>query len=134
MNPADTALWYAAQKKPFFAPPAWIFGPVWTVLYVIILISFSFVLWKVIKGHWSAWVIVPFGINLVANLAFSPIQFGLRNNLLAFLDILVVLGSLIWMLRTVAPLSAWVMWAQVPYLLWVSFATVLQASVTWLNR
>ncbi|MDD5751474.1 MAG: tryptophan-rich sensory protein [Candidatus Peribacteraceae bacterium] len=133
MPPASTALWYASQKKPFFAPPAWIFGPVWSVLYVIIIVSFSFVVWKVIKGQWSPWVLLPFGINLVANLAFSPIQFGLRNNLLAFVDILVVLGSLIWMIRTVAPLSPWVLWAQVPYLLWVSFATILQASVTWLN-
>jgi len=134
MNPSDTVSWYASQKKPFFAPPSWIFGPVWSVLYLIIIVSFSFVLWKVIKGQWSPWVLLPFGINLLANLAFSPIQFGLKNNLLAFVDILVVLGSLIWMIRTVAPLSGWVAWAQVPYLLWVSFATIVQTSVTWLNR
>lgn len=134
MPPTSTTLWYASQKKPFFAPPAWIFGPVWSVLYLIIIVSFGFVVWKVIKGQWSPWVLLPFGINLVANLAFSPIQFGLRNNLLAFVDILVVLGSLIWMIRTAAPLSPWVLWAQVPYFLWVSFATILQASVTWLNR
>ncbi len=134
MNPSDTALWYATQQKPFFAPPAWIFGPVWTLLYCVIFVSFGFVVWKVIKGQWSARVLWPFGINLIANLAFSPIQFGLKNNLLAFVDILVVLGSLLWMIRVAWPLSRSVAWAQVPYLLWVSFATVLQASVTWLNR
>ncbi|MDO8469021.1 MAG: TspO/MBR family protein [Candidatus Peribacter sp.] len=134
MNPSDTTLWYSTLKKPFFAPPSWIFGPVWSVLYLIIIVSFSFVVWKVIKGHWSPWVLLPFGINLVANLAFSPIQFGMKNNYLASVDILVVLVSLIWMIRTVAPLSGWVAWAQVPYLLWVSFATIVQTSVTWLNR
>jgi len=101
---------------------------------VIIFVSYGFVLWKVLKGQWSAWVLLPFAINLLANFAFTPIQFGLRNNVLALADILVVLVSLIWMIRTAAPLSTWVMWAQVPYLLWVSFATVLQATVTWLNR
>ncbi len=134
MNTAETALWYASQKKPFFAPPAWIFGPVWTVLYLVIIISFGYVVWKVLKGQWSPWVLLPFAVNLAANLAFTPIQFGLKNNLLAFVDILVVLGSLLWMIRTITPLSPGVAWAQVPYLLWVSFATVLQASVTWLNR
>lgn len=134
MNTAETALWYASQKKPFFAPPAWIFGPVWTVLYLVIIVSFGYVVLKVLKGQWSAWVLLPFAVNLAANLAFTPIQFGLKNNLLAFVDILVVLGSLLWMIRTVTPLSPGVAWAQVPYLLWVSFATVLQASVTWLNR
>lgn len=132
--PSSTTLWYSTLKKPFFAPPSWLFGPVWTVLYVIIFVSYGFVLWKVLKGQWSAWVLLPFAINLLANFAFTPIQFGLRNNVLALADILVVLVSLIWMIRTAAPLSTWVMWAQVPYLLWVSFATVLQATVTWLNR
>ncbi len=134
MNTAETALWYASQKKPFFAPPAWIFGPVWTVLYLVIIVSFGYVVLKVLKGQWSPWVLLPFAVNLAANLAFTPIQFGLKNNLLAFVDILVVLGSLIWMIRSITPLSPGVAWAQVPYLLWVSFATVLQASVTWLNR
>lgn len=134
MNPSDTALWYATQTKPFFAPPAWIFAPVWSALYVLIALSFGYVFYKVLTRRWPAWVAVPFLINIVANIAFTPIQFGLQNNLLAFVDILVVLGSLLWMIRVAWPLSRSVAWAQVPYLLWVGFATVLQASVTWLNR
>ena len=134
MVPTDTARWYATLIKPPFAPPAWIFGPVWSALYVLIVLSFGFVFYKVLMRRWPAWVAVPFLINIVANIAFTPIQFGLKNNLLAFIDILVVLGSLLWMIRVAWPLSRSVAWAQIPYLLWVSFATVLQASVTWLNR
>ncbi|OIO53684.1 TspO protein [Candidatus Peregrinibacteria bacterium CG1_02_54_53] len=134
MVPSDTANWYAALIKPSFAPPSWIFGPVWSVLYVIIALSFGFVAYKVINGQWSPWVLLPFAVNLVANLAFTPLQFGVKSNVLALIDILVVLGSILWMIRTVAPLAPWVKWAQVPYLLWVSFATVLQATITWLNR
>ncbi|MFH1444225.1 MAG: TspO/MBR family protein [Candidatus Peregrinibacteria bacterium] len=134
MVPSDTTNWYAALIKPSFAPPSWIFGPVWSVLYIIIALSFGFVIYKVINGQWSPWVLLPFAVNLIANLAFTPLQFGLKNNLFALIDILVVLGSILWMIRTVAPLAPWVGWAQVPYLLWVSFATVLQATITWLNR
>jgi len=134
MVPTDTASWYATLIKPLFAPPAWIFGPVWSALYVLIVLSFGFVFYKVLMRRWPARVAVPFLINIVANIAFTPIQFGLKNNLLAFVDILVVLGSLLWMIRVAWPLSRSVAWAQVPYLLWVGFATVLQASVTWLNR
>lgn len=134
MPPQNTMQWYQLLKKPSFAPPPWIFGPVWSILYVIILVSYGYVFWKVLKGEWSAWVLLPFAINLAANIAFTPLQFGLKNNLLALLDILVVLGTIVWMMKTAFALSPWVAWAQVPYLLWVSFATVLQATITWMNR
>ena len=134
MVPTDTASWYATLIKPPFAPPAWIFGPVWSLLCVIIAVSFGFVFWKVFKGEWPAWVVLPFALNLAANFAFTPLQFGLKNNLLALVDILIVLGSILWMIKVALPLEPWVAWAQMPYLLWVGFATILQASVTWLNR
>jgi len=119
--------------KPAFAPPAWVFGPVWTILYIIILISFGYAFLNIFKSKWPPKTAVPFIINLVANFAFTPIQFGLQNNILAFIDITIVLVTIIWIMRTAWPLAKWVSWAQVPYLLWVSFATVLQASITWLN-
>ncbi len=129
----DAQQWYAQLIKPPFAPPAWLFGPVWSVLYVIIAVSFGYVFVQVLRKRWPAALSVPFVINLAANAAFSPVQFGLRNNALALVDILVVLLSIIWMMRAVWGKARWVAWAQVPYLAWVSFATVLQASVTWLN-
>jgi tryptophan-rich sensory protein len=79
-------------------------------------------------------VALPFAINLVANLAFTPIQFGLRNLTLAALDILVVWATILWMIAAVWKHYRWVAIAQVPYLAWVSIATVLQLSITWMNR
>ena len=65
---------------------------------------------------------------------FTPIQFGLKNNLLATADILLLLGTLIWATVAIFPYVRWVSYIQTPYLLWVSFATVLQITVTYLNR
>jgi translocator protein len=107
---------------------------VWAVLYAIIAASFGYVLVQAIKKKWSWAVFLPFGLNLLFNLAFSPIQFGLKNNFLAAIDIVLVLATLLWALRSVWSRARWVALVNIPYLLWVSFATVLQLSITWLNR
>jgi tryptophan-rich sensory protein len=78
-------------------------------------------------------VALPFVINLVANVLFTPIQFGMRNMPLAALDILVVWGTIIWCMVVIQPWYLWVMLAQIPYLIWVSIATVLQISITLSN-
>ncbi len=129
----DTALWYAALMKPAWAPPAWLFGPVWTVLYAIITITFGFVFWKVLKKEVPRAVALPFALNLIFNFAFTPVQFGLQDNLLAALDILAVLCTLIWALIVIYPRYKWVAFANIPYLAWVSFATILQLTITYLN-
>jgi tryptophan-rich sensory protein len=79
-------------------------------------------------------VALPFLLNLIFNLAFTPIQFRLQNNYLAALDILLVLGTLIWAMVVIYPFARWITYIQIPYLLWVSFATVLQLTITVLNR
>ena len=79
-------------------------------------------------------VALPFAINLVANLIFTPIQFGMRNLSLAAVDILIVWGTIIWMSVAVWKHYRWVSLAQIPYFVWVSLATVLQLSITWNNR
>jgi len=76
---------------------------------------------------------LPFVLNLIFNLAFTSIQFGLKNNLLAAADILLVLGTLVWAIIAIWPHMRWVAYAQAPYLLWVAFATILQLTVTFLN-
>lgn len=130
MNEAEN---YMDYIQPWFAPPSWVFGPVWSVLYIIIAISFGYVFWKVFQGEIPKWVAVPFVINLLANFSFTPVQFGLENLPLASLVILVVLGTLVWSMWAIWPYAKWVTYAQIPYLLWVSFATVLQLSITYLN-
>lgn len=137
---------YAKLIKPTWSPPSWLFGPVWTFLYALIAISFGVVFYKAYKGEIPWIVATPFILNLVFNFAFTPIQFGLKNNYLASVDILLVLATLIWALYSIysfglklhietgAPSYAWIIYANIPYLLWVSFATVLQLTITYLNR
>lgn len=125
--------WYSQLIKPSWSPPSWIFGPVWTVLYAIIAVSFGTVFYKAFTGKIPWIVALPFALNLVFNFAFSPLQFGLKNNLLSAIDILLVLGTLIWALVSIWPHIRWVVYANIPYLLWVSFATVLQLTITYLN-
>ena len=130
----NTYTWYQTLIKPSWAPPSWLFGPVWTVLYAIIAVSFSAVFYKAFTKQIPWMVALPFALNLVFNFAFTPLQFGLKNNLLASLDILLVLGTLIWALVAVWPHLRWVAYANIPYLLWASFATVLQLTITFLNE
>lgn len=78
-------------------------------------------------------VLLPFILNLVFNFAFTPLQFGLQNNILAATDILLVLATLVWAMIAIFPHARWITYAQIPYLLWVSFATVLQLTITYLN-
>ena len=133
----NTYNWYSQLIKPSWSPPSWLFGPVWTVLYAIIAVTYGAVFYKAIT-HKLAWIVaLPFALNLVFNFAFTPLQFGLKNNLLAAIDILLVLGTLIWALWSLwhaAPNLRWAVYANIPYLLWVSFATVLQLTITFLNR
>ncbi len=134
MTPSDTASWYATLIQPAFAPPAWVFGPVWSVLYLVIAVSFGHVVYRALKRRLPLAVLVPFGLNVVFNLAFTPIQFGLKNNVLAAVDILLVLGTLVWALRAIWPHVRWVTWVNLPYLAGACFATVLRPSSSWLNR
>lgn len=132
----NTYNWYSQLIKPTWAPPSWIFGPVWSVLYAIIAVTYGTVFYKAFAGKLSWMVALPFALNLIFNLAFTPIQFGLKNNLLATLDILLVVGTLIWAFVAVwraSPDLRWVVYANIPYLLWGTFATVLQITITYLN-
>ena len=125
--------WYSQLIKPEWAPPAFLFGPVWTFLYIIIAVTFITVVVKVWKKEWPKSVLWPFILNLVFNFSFTPLQFGLQNNLLAAIDIILVLGTLIWTMYAVWPKARWITYALIQYLLWVSFATVLQLTITYLN-
>lgn len=127
------AEWYQTLLKPSWAPPSWLFGPVWSVLYTIIIATFGYVGYLYLKGTIPFMVALPFLLNIIFNLAFTPIQFGLQNNLLAAVDILLVLATLIWALIVIYKYVPAVTYANIPYLLWVIFATVLQVTITWMN-
>ena len=125
--------WYSTLIRPSWAPPGWLFGPVWTFLYVLMAISFGGVLQLWWLGRIGFMVALPFILNLFFNLIFTPLQFGLKNTLLAAVDVLLVLGTLIWSMVAIYPHARWITYMQIPYLLWVCFATVLQLTVTYLN-
>jgi tryptophan-rich sensory protein len=126
-------MWYQTLIKPDWAPPSWLFGPVWTFLYVIIAITFGKVFLLTFQKQLPLVVALPFALNLLFNFLFTPIQFGLKNNLLASVDILLVLATLVWAMIVIYPHVKWVALANIPYLLWVLFATVLQLTITYLN-
>jgi benzodiazapine receptor len=132
----NTYTWYSTLIKPFWAPPSWLFGPVWTVLYAIIAVTFGTVFYKAFSGTLPLLVALPFALNLIFNFAFTPLQFGLKNNLLASIDILLVVITLVWALYALwysSPDLRWIVYMNIPYLLWGSFATCLQLTITYLN-
>jgi len=126
--------WYSQLIRPMWAPPSWIFGPVWSVLYILIAVSFGTVFYKAITKQIPLIAALPFVLNLFFNFIFTYLQFGLRNNFLAAIDILLVLSTLIWAIVAIFPYAKWIAFIQIPYLVWVSFATILQLTVTYLNR
>ncbi|MFN7767441.1 MAG: TspO/MBR family protein [Planctomycetaceae bacterium] len=126
--------WYNSLQKPGWTPAPQTIGTIWQVLYPVILLTFGYVFTQAFRGKIPLWVAIPFAINLVANVLFTPIQFGLRNLDWAAVDIVVVWGSLVWLIVAIWPHFRWVSVAQIPYLIWVSIATVLQLSITWNNR
>ncbi|MCX6701670.1 MAG: tryptophan-rich sensory protein [Candidatus Zambryskibacteria bacterium] len=124
---------YSKLIKPSWSPPSWIFGPVWTFLYVLIFFSFGSVFLMVWQSKISFIIALPFILNLIFNFSFTPLQFGLKNNFLAAIDILLVLATIFWAMIVIYPHTQWIFYLQIPYLLWVSFATILQLTITFLN-
>ena len=126
--------WYDSLLKPSWTPEPAFIGLMWQILYPIIIVTFGFVFIQAARREIPKAVAIPFAINLIANLVFTPIQFGLRNLPLATVDIVIVWGTIVWMSATVWRHYRWLAVAQLPYFAWVSVATVLQVSITWMNR
>lgn len=131
MNSYDQYLDY---KKPLLSPPAYLFGIVWPILYILIAISYGFIFYQAFKGKIAWKITIPFSINLAANFSYTYFQFGLKNYTLATIDILIILTTIIITMVLMWSRHRWVFYLQIPYLLWVSFATYLQIAVTILNR
>jgi len=129
----DSKQWYLKTKRPSWAPPSWLFGPVWSVLYILIIISFGYVFTKVFKGDIGFIIVLPFILNIIFNILFSPIQWVLRSNLLSSIDILFMIITLVWLMVVIYPYYTWISYIQIPYLLWILFAGILQTVITVLN-
>lgn len=125
--------WYVTLNKPFFAPPNWIFGPVWTLLYFLMGLAF-YLIWK--QG-WQKKTVKTAGLffqaQLALNFLWSPIFFGLRSPLLGLIVIVAMWLLIVMTMKKFYPLSRLAFYLLIPYLLWVSFATILNASIFILN-
>jgi tryptophan-rich sensory protein len=125
--------WYVYLNKPFFAPPNWIFGPVWTVLYFLIGLS-VFLIWK--KGtqkHKHKEAIQFFLAQLFLNAIWSPIFFGLRSPMLGFINIVAMWVCILFTLLRFKPISKAAFFLMLPYFFWVSFASLLNLAILVLN-
>jgi len=126
--------WYPTLVRPAFAPPPWIFAPVWTVLYVMMGVA-SWLVWR--EGFARPDVrsaLAVYGVQLALNLAWSWLFFGLRQPLVALIEIVVLLALIAITMARFAPLSRTAAGLMLPYLAWVAFATVLNGAFWWLNR
>ncbi|MBP7842901.1 tryptophan-rich sensory protein [Candidatus Woesebacteria bacterium] len=125
--------WYATLNKPFFAPPNWLFGPVWTLLYFMMGVSF-FLIWKQgLQKKKIKTASMYFLAQLALNFIWSPIFFGFRAPLFALVVIVAMWAMIVMTMKKFYPLSRFAFYLLVPYLLWVSFATLLNAAIVLLN-
>ena len=127
---ASAAQEYARLEQPSFAPPSWLFGPVWTVLYVAIAVA-GWLVWR--RVGWDR-ALTLWSVQLVLNAAWTPLFFGAGLYGVAWLEILTLLLVLVATVVAFGSRRLVAAWLMVPYLAWVSFASVLNAAIWWLNR
>jgi benzodiazapine receptor len=126
--------WYAGINKPSFTPPGWLFAPVWTALYVLMGIALYLVWRKGLATKGVKVAIAVFFAQLVLNALWSYAFFGAESPLAGLVVIVGLWAMIVASIAAFAPISAIAAWLLVPYILWVSFATVLNASIYFLNR
>ncbi len=125
--------WYAGLRKPWFNPPSWVFGPAWTVLYIMIAVA-TWLLWRAPASTQRTRALQLNGVQLLLNAAWTPLFFALKLPGVAFVEIVLMWGFILativaaWSVRRVAA------WLLVPYLAWVTFAATLNGCIWWLNR
>lgn len=125
--------WYQFLEKPVFSPPNWVFGPVWGVLYTLMGISVYLIWTSNVDKKRKRKAMMIFWVHLLLNALWSPIFFGAQNLGLALVVIAVILAFIILMIKIFWPIRKASSYLLIPYLLWVSFATVLNFSIYLLN-
>jgi benzodiazapine receptor len=126
--------WYAGLNRPGFTPPDRLFGPVWTILYTLMAIA-AWRIWRADTGRTAVRrTLAMFFVQLAFNALWSPVFFGAKRPDVAFVVILLLLGALGVMLVQFFRLDRLAGWMLVPYLLWVTYAAVLNGAIVLLNR
>ncbi|MDO8570659.1 MAG: TspO/MBR family protein [Candidatus Daviesbacteria bacterium] len=129
--PAGGLTWYLTLNKPFFSPPNWIFAPAWTILYILMGISL-YLVWISGKKHRQN-AINLFFVQLGLNFLWSILFFGMKNPVLGFIDIVALWIAIFLTIKSFSKINKLASNLLVPYLLWVSFATILNFSIILLN-
>lgn len=134
--------WYATLNKPSFNPPNWIFGPVWTVLFIMMGVALA-IIWtskdgnwftKLFKGnHLKQWAVTAFAVQLTLNVFWSIFFFGFNNPLLAFIDIVFLWLAIAINIYFFYKINKTAGYLLVPYILWVSFAAFLNLTIVLIN-
>jgi len=125
--------WYANLDKPSWTPPSWVFGPVWSLLYLLMGISLWQV-WRKTGFRAAAMPLTLFGIQLVLNMAWSGLFFGLRSPAAALVEIVLLWCAILATMTAFRQRSAPAGWLMLPYLAWVSFAAALNLAIWYLNQ
>ncbi len=124
--------WYPLLEKPAWTPPNWVFAPAWITLYLMMAVA-AWMVWRLFGFRGAAWALGLFGLQLVFNVAWSVLFFGLQRPGLAFADI-----ALLWVLILATCLAFWQLdrtagWLLVPYLVWVAYAAALNFAIWRMN-
>jgi len=126
--------WYAGLVKPSFNPPSWLFGPVWTLLFILMGVAL-YIIWQNTKRKKSRDVaIIAFGVQLVLNILWSILFFGMHSPGYAFIEIFVLWIAILVNIILFFRLNKTAGLLLLPYILWVSFASVLNGAIYFLNR
>jgi benzodiazapine receptor len=131
---ASIPTWYTTLEKPSFNPPNWLFGPVWTILFILMGIS-AFLVWRVGLSEPNVRIaLIIFIIQLILNAFWSVAFFGLRSPIAGLIVIIVLWIAILLTILSSAKVSITAGILLIPYILWVSFASILNATIYVLNR
>jgi translocator protein len=129
---ATAKLWYAMLSKPDWAPPNRLYGPVWTLLYVLMGTS-AWVIWRERYHRGRRAALAAYAIQLLLNAAWAPLFFGAKNIGAGLFVIIALWLSIVWTIREFAVVKAGAAWLLAPYLVWVGFASALNLAIWKLN-
>ena len=132
-SPSIRSGWYDALRKPAFNPPEWIFGPVWTFLFLTMAVS-AWLIWKQAADSPVRFPLVLFFLQLLLNVTWSGLFFGLRRPGLALMELVVLWILILIVMILFYRLHRFAGLLMSPYFAWVSFAVVLNGFIWWMNR
>ncbi len=121
--------WYSEIILPTFNPPSWVFGPVWTTLYILMSVA----LWIAWNNSSEKKVLQVYSVHLFFNAIWSVIFFGFHQVLIALIDLIIILAFIIWLMKIYYQINKISFVLMIPYLLWSSYALILNTTIFYLN-